>query len=169
MSNICLSVRSVVFAMDWHLFRLFFPMNTADSIVTVMNSHQILECVSPFSVTIEIRFCLFRTWSFTRFTNDLDSIDNSNSVSSFPMTNCCGLASLWGSKSGLPDLSRGITLLITDCAVPSCWVSSWEKPGWDSRAAPQEVTSGLPDRSSHISVSVLHSWKDQAWLSSHFE
>ena len=28
----------------------------------------------------------FRTWSFNRFTNDLDSTDNSSSVSSFPMT-----------------------------------------------------------------------------------
>ena len=69
---------------------------------------------------------------------------------------------------GSPDLSRGVTSFTTDCAVPSCWVSSWEKPGWDSRVVPQEVTSGLPDRS-HISVSVFHSWEDQAWSSSHFE
>ena len=45
---------------------------------------------SPFSVTLEILFCLFRTWSFTRFTNDLDSTDSSNSASSFPMSNCWG-------------------------------------------------------------------------------
>ena len=66
-------------------------MKTADSIVTGMNILQIIECFSPSSVKFEIRFCLFRTWSFTLFTNDLDYTDNSNSVSSFPMINCCGL------------------------------------------------------------------------------
>ena len=44
---------------------------------------------------IEERLCLFRTWSFTLFENDLDSTGNSDSVSSFPMINCCGLISLW--------------------------------------------------------------------------
>ena len=53
-----------------------------------VNVHHIIECFSPFSLTFEILFCLFRTRSFTRFTNDLDSTDNSNSASSFPMTNC---------------------------------------------------------------------------------
>ena len=37
------------------------PMNTADYIVTVMNIPQIIECFSPFSATLEILFCLFRT------------------------------------------------------------------------------------------------------------
>ena len=129
---------------------------------------QIMECFSPSTVTFEIRICLFRTWSFTRFTNDLDSTDNSNSASSFPMTNCWGHAPPWESTSGLPSRSRGITSFTTDCAVPSWWVSSWEKPGWVSRVALQEVSSGLPDRS-YISVSVFHSWEDQARLSSHFE
>ena len=69
-------------------------MNTADSIVTDMNIPHIIECFSPSSVTFENRFCLFRTLSFTLFKNDLDSTDNSYSVSSFPMINCCGLAPL---------------------------------------------------------------------------
>ena len=67
-------------------------MNTADSNVTVMNILQIIECFSQSSATFEIRFCLFRTWTFTRFTNDLVSPDNSNSVSSFPLTK------FWGSS-----------------------------------------------------------------------
>ena len=71
-----------------------------------MNIHQIIECFYPSSVTFEIRFCLFHTWWFTRFTNDLDSTDNSNSASSFPMTNCCGLASLWESTSGPRSFTR---------------------------------------------------------------
>ena len=49
-------------------------MNTVDSNVTDMNIPHIIECFSWFSVTfIEERFCLFRTWSFTLFKNDLDS------------------------------------------------------------------------------------------------
>ena len=71
-------------------------------------------------------FCLFRTSSFTRFTNDIDSTDNSNSASSFPMTNCWGHAFSWESISGRPDLPRGITSFTTDCAVPSWRFSSWE-------------------------------------------
>ena len=64
MSKICRtfasSVRSVVFAMELRLFWKFLPMNTADSIVTAINIHQIIECSSLFPVTLEILFCLFR-------------------------------------------------------------------------------------------------------------
>ena len=100
-------------------------MNTADSNVTAINFHQIIACFSPASVTFEMLFCLFRTWSFTRFTNDLDSTDNSNSASSFPMTSCWGLASSWESISGRPDLSRRVSSFLTDCAVPSRRITSW--------------------------------------------
>ena len=157
MSIICLSVRSVVFAMELRLFWKFLPMNIADFIVTTINIPQITECFSPFPVTFEILFCLFRTWSFTLFTTDLDSTDNSSSASSFPMTNCCGHAPSWELiLSGRPDLSRGITSFRTDCAVPSWWVSSWEKPSRIPRVALREVSSGLPDRL-YISISVFHS------------
>ena len=61
---------------------------------------------SPVSVTFEILFCLFRTWWLTRFTNDLDSTDNSNSASSFPMTNCWSHVFSWESISSRSDLSR---------------------------------------------------------------
>ena len=116
-----------------------------------------IECCSPSSVTfVEDRFCLFRTWSFTRFRNDLDSTDNSNSVSSFPTINWCGLPPLWGITTGCPDLSRGITSFTMDCAVPSCWVFSWKKLDWGSRVFLEEVTTGCPDLS-HIEVSVFHS------------
>ena len=83
------------------------------------------------------------------------------------MTNFSGHASSWESISGRPGLSRGITSFITDCAVPSWWVSSWEKPGRISRVALQEVSSGHSDRSC-VSISVFHSWEDQARSSSHF-
>ena len=120
MSHICLSVRFVVFAMEFWLFWKFFPMNIAHFHVTAINIHQIIECSSPFPETLEIIICLFRTCSFTRFTNDLDSTDNSNSVSSFPMTKLWALASSWELKSsGRPDLPRSTSLYLTDCAVPS--------------------------------------------------
>ena len=60
MSNICLSVRSVCIhnGLD-NCSGNSFPMNTADSIVTVVNMPQIIECFSPSSVTFEIRFLSF--------------------------------------------------------------------------------------------------------------
>ena len=144
-------------------------MNTADSYVTDRNIPHTMECFSPSSVTfIEDRFCLLRTWSFTLFKNDLDSTDNSNSVSSFQMINCCGFAPLWGITTGCSVRSQSVTSFTMDCVVPSCWVFSWTKLGWVSRVFPQEMATGCPDRP-HIEVSVFHSWEDQAWLSSHFE
>ena len=120
MSNIFFSVRSVVFTMEFWLSWKLFPMNIAHSIATAINIHQIIECSSPFPETLEIIVCLFRTWSFTRFTNDLDSTDNSNSISSFPMTKLWALASSWELiSSGRPDLSRSTSPYLTDCAVPS--------------------------------------------------
>ena len=80
-----------------------------------------------FSVTFKIRFCLIRTWSFTWFKNDLDFTDNANSSSWFPMTNCWGHTFSWESVSDRPDLSRCVSSFITDCAIPSCRISSWEK------------------------------------------
>ena len=167
MSYICLSVRSVVFAMVLRLFGKFFPMNIADSIVTAINILQIIECSSPFPVTLEILFCLFRTWSFTRFTNDLDSTDISNSVSSFLMTKFWEFASSCKLiLSGRPDLSRSVPPFLTDCAVLSRRVSPW----WGQTCCDtlQEALSGCPDRSCVV-VSVFHSWEDQARSSSNFE
>ena len=37
------------------------PMNVAACIVTAINIHQIVECSSPESATLDIPFCLFRT------------------------------------------------------------------------------------------------------------
>ena len=134
-------------------------MNTADSIVTDINTHQIIECSSPSPATLEFLFCLFRTWSFTRFTNDLDSTDNSTSVLSFPMTKFWGLASSWELiLSGRPDLSRSVSPFLTDCAVPSRRISSWS--GRTFRTILQEVLSGRPDRS-YVVASVFHSWENQ--------
>ena len=130
MSNICF-VRTVVFTMELQLFWKLFAMNVADSIVTAINIPQIIECSSPSPVTLEILFCLFRTWSFTRFTNDLESTDNSNSVSSFPRTNCWGLTSSWEEISGRPDLSRSVSPYLTDCAVPSVvFTMDWQLFMW---------------------------------------
>ena len=60
----------------------------------------------------------------------------------------------------VPSLSRGITSFTTDCKVPSCKVSSREKPSLDSRVALLEVSSGLPSRS-YTSVSIFHSWTNK--------
>ena len=137
-----------------------FSMNTADSIVTAINIPQIIECSSPSPATLEILFCLFRTWSFTRFTNDLDSTDNSNSVTTFPMTKFWGLATSWELiLSGRPDLSRSVSPFLTDCAVPSRKISSGS--GRTFLTILWEVLSGRPDRS-YVVVSVFHSWVDQA-------
>ena len=84
--NVSFRVRSAVFTMELRLFLKFFSMNVADSIVTTINILQIIESSSPYPATLEILFFLFRTRSFMRFTNDLDSADNSHSVPSFPMT-----------------------------------------------------------------------------------
>ena len=105
-------------------------MNTADSNVTDMNIHHITECFSSFSVTfIEDRFCLFRTWSVTLFKNDLDLNDNSDSVSSSPMMNCCGLASLWA-YNGLPSsaIHRFISFPLLrrpSFVIIPPWVACW--------------------------------------------
>ena len=56
--------------------------------------------------TIWHSFLSFRTWSFARFTDDLDSTDTSNSVSSFPMANCCGHVHSWESISGPQSVTR---------------------------------------------------------------
>ena len=167
MSNICFSVRSAVFAMEFWLSRKFLPMNVADSIVTAINIHQIIECSSPSPATLEILFCLFRTWSFARFTNDLDSTDNSNSVVSLPMTKFWGLATSWELIStSRPDLSRSISPYLTDCAVPSRRISSWS--GRTFCTILQEILPGRPDRS-YVVASAYHSWEDHARSSSNFE
>ena len=104
--------------------------------VTVMNIHRIIECF--------LRFRPFRTWSFTLFKNDMDSTENSDSVSSFPMINCCGLAPLWGITMGYTVLSRGVASFTMDCAVPSCWVFSRKKLDWDSCAFPKRSQRVAP-------------------------
>ena len=119
-------------------------MNTTDSIVTViMNILQIIECASPSLVTLEILFCLFRTWSFTRFTNDLGSTDNSNSVSSCPMTNCWGLASSWELI-----LSRSVTkCFFVPYGLRSSFENNFLVTSRTCCIASQEVLSSRTDRS----------------------
>ena len=124
MSNICSIVRSFVFLMECQLSEYFFSMNTNACSVEDMNMLHITECFSLSSVTfIEDRFCLFRTWSFTLSTNDLDPNDKSNSVSSSPMMNCCALAPPWGQTPGFLVLSwvsssSKITCLKLVCSCP---------------------------------------------------
>ena len=98
MPNIWLSVRPVVFAMglQWN----YDCLGNSFTWISLIHRHShkyspTHGMFSPSSVTLEILICLFRTWSFTRFTNDLNSTDNSKSVSSFTMTNCWGLSSSW--------------------------------------------------------------------------
>ena len=113
-------------------------------------------------------FCFFRTCSFTRFKNDLDSTDKSKSALSFPMTKCCSRALSWESTSGRPDLSRSVSSFPTDCRVPSRQICSWEKPSRTFRIMLQEIESSRPDLW-YVSKSVFHSSEDQARSSSHFE
>ena len=128
-SNIYFKMRFfLVFLMECKLSEQFFPMKADACNVENMNIHHIKECFSPFSVTlIENRFCLVRTWSYTLLKNDPDSTDNSDSVSSFPMTNCCGFVSLWRMRTGCPVPSWGSFFLTTACCV-----FSWKKLDWNS-------------------------------------
>ena len=108
---------------------------------------QIIEFSSPSLATLEILFCLFRTWSFTRFTNDLDSTDNSNSVSSFPMMK------FWGSCHCLRiDIIRS-PWSITKCFSVTLRIARFR---WDEFLRDQvelfgpfskKFYSGRPDRS----------------------
>ena len=105
MSNICFIVRSFEFLMECQLSEYFFPMNTDACSVEDMNIPHITECSSLSSVaSTEDCFCHFCTWSFTLFKNDLDPNDNSDSDSSFPMTNCSALAPRWGQTTSLRSI-----------------------------------------------------------------
>ena len=64
---------------------------------------------------------------FTLSKNDLHPNDKSNSVSSFPMMNCCGLPPLWGSTSGVPVLSW-----FSFSSTIMCLVFSRKKLNWNS-------------------------------------
>ena len=149
--------------MEWQFVQvILYPMNTADSIVTVMNISQNIDCFHPIFCNIWNSFLSsfshliiypMHVWSY--------STDNSNSASSFPMTNCWGHASSWESTSGRPDLSRDVSLFLTDCAIQSRRITSWEKPGRTFRIILQEVLSGRPDRS-YVLISVVHSWEERA-------
>ena len=77
-SNIFFSVRSDVFMMEIWLSCKFLPMNVVALIVTARNIPQIIECSSPSFATLDILFCLSRTWSFTRFTNSAASLPMMN-------------------------------------------------------------------------------------------
>ena len=109
-----------------------------------------------FSISCNVGNCIL-SFSF-RFTNDLDSTDNSNSVSSFSMIKFWGLATSWIDIIRSPDLSRSVSPFLTDCAVQSRRMSSWS--GRTFLTILQEVLSGRPDRS-YVVVSVFHSWEDQ--------
>ena len=86
---------------------------------------------------------------------------NSNSVSSSPKMNCCGLALRWGRTTGLPVLSWFFSSKMT------CLYSR-EKRDWNSCVLAREQTTGVPVLSS-INSSAFHSWESQAFSSSHPE
>ena len=132
MSNICLSMRSAVFTMEFWLFSKFFPMKTADSIVSVTHILQIIECSSPSSATLEIVFCLLRTWSFTRFTNDI-------------------IKSPWSVMKWF-SVPHGLPGSVEKNFFVNKSNFSYHSP---------RILSGRPDRS-YVVVSVFHSWEDQA-------
>ena len=155
-----------VHTMEFWLFWQFFLMNTAYSIVTAINIHQIIECSSPSPVTLEFFLSFPRliihpiykwSWFYRQF-------------------QFCFI----GSHDGLLRICHFLRIDIirspwsgTKCffvpyglCVPSRRISSW--PGRTSRIIFQEVSSGRPDRS-YVLISVFHSWEDQARSSSHFE
>ena len=127
---------------------LFIPLLQTKNIL------QITECSSPATLEIVL---FFRTWSFTWLTNDLDSTDNSNSVSSFPMMTFWSLATSWEViLSGRPDLSRCVSPYLTDCAVPSRRISSWSSRTF--RTVVHEVLTSRLDRS-YVEASTLEKTK----------
>ena len=84
-------------------------LNTADSNVTDMNIPHIIECFSLVFCNVHRRsFFVFSALDHSPlFKNDPDSTDNSDSFSSFPMINFCGLISLWFSQRVCPVRSWG--------------------------------------------------------------
>ena len=76
-------------------------MNIAAFIVAAMNIHQTIECSSPDSATFDILFCLFRTCSFTLF---------SNSAASLPMTKFSDLPLLGDSVSQVSPIHHESSL-----------------------------------------------------------
>ena len=134
-----------------------FPMITADSIATAINISQIIECSSPSPVTFGNLFRLFRTWSFTKFTNALESTDNSHSASSFPMTKllrpCLSLRINIGSLRSFTEYH-----LIHQGLRGSIMMNFLVKEttlGFSCRS--QKVTLGLPIV--RTSVSAFHMWR----------
>ena len=158
MSNICYNVRSELFTMDFWLFWKFSPMNDADSNVTAINNHAKIECSFPSPAKMEILFCLFRTWSFTRFTNHLCT-KKSNSVVSFPMMKIWEFAtSLELILPSRSDLSRSVSPYVTygfRCSVEKNFFVIRPNLSYHS----QRSFIRLPWS---IVASAFHSWEDQA-------
>ena len=99
-----------------------------------MNNPQIIECF--------LHFC--DIWnSFLSFSHliiqPIHEWSCFYSASSFPMTKCWSRASSWESVSNRPDMSRGVSSFLTDCACPSRRITSWEKPGRTYRIILQEI------------------------------
>ena len=77
-----------------------------------------------FSKSKNVRLHLLHRWKFSSVFSALDHSPCFRMIliplsipilfHRFSMTNCCGLAPLRGSTSGLPNLSRGITSFTTD-------------------------------------------------------
>ena len=138
-------------------FWKFFPMNTADSIVTAINILQIIECSSPSLATLEILFLSFphliihpiHEWSwFYSISNTVSFVSHDEIFEVLPLLENIYIYIL----SGRPDLSRSVSPFLTDCAVPSRRISSWS--GRTFLTILQEVLSGRPDRS-YVVVSVF--------------
>ncbi len=166
MSNIIFSMRSV----DSQWILIVLEILPHECRLIHRYSHKRcpnLEYSSPSLVTLEILFCLFRTWSFSWFTNDLDSTDNSNSDVSLPMMKFWEFATSWKLiLSGRPDLARSVSWYLADCAVPSRRISPWS--GRICCTILQKVLPGCPVRSCVV-VSAFHSWEDQERSQSNFE
>ena len=119
MSNICLSVRSVVFTMDWQF--------------QVILSHEYCWCHcyshehSPNHRMFLSIFCNIHWGSFLSFSHLIIHPVQEWScfywVSNDELLRPCSSLRI---DIGSPCLSRSITSFTTDCAVPLWWISSWE-------------------------------------------
>ena len=153
MSNICFSVRSVVFAAELRLLSTFFSMNVADSIVTAINIHQKNVLLhfpyhwKFFPVLSHLISHPIHEWSWFYRQFQFCSI-----VSHDEILRSCHFLRIDFIRS-----SRSVTRCFL---VPYGLHGSVEKNFLFTR-------SNYSYRS-YVIVSVLHSWEDQARSSSNF-
>ena len=118
---------------------------------TFLISQNVFRCLRSHPLKIVLAF----------FALDLDPNDNSDSVSSYPMTNCCALAPPRGQTTGFTVLSWFFSSSKMKCLCLR------EKRDWNACAPPGGQTTGFSVLSP-INKSDFHSWEDQALSTFHW-